>query len=216
MKKILLLINFFTVIGFSQEISKEENRSKENPIIYADIHLGAGAEIGGAGTFFIGGGLHYQIEKQLFTIRHIENSVVKTAWFFFIPIIVQQTKNNETALLYGRRFIKENTSFSFSGGISHNKYTNYNLQFQGNSLLLEVPAAITPVSTESYFGFPFEAEVRWFNSNKERFRVFYGIIPVGKKTGFARSFGFKLIGNISKRSYIGVGLSFGLGFHKEY
>jgi hypothetical protein len=216
MKKILLILVLFPTIFFSQEKAEQTKRNKENPILYVDFLLGPSTENGNLGTVYFGGELNYQIKKDLFSIRFIENTDLKTGWVFIIPVFVQRSKNNETALLYGKRFIDDNKSYSFSGGISYNKYTNFNLEFENNTLFVNIPTNQIPASSETYFAVPFEAEVRWFNSRKERFRVFYGIIPIGNSTGFARSFGFKLIGNLSKRSYVGIGLVFGLGFHKEY
>jgi hypothetical protein len=214
MKKVITALLLAPLSFFSQENLNEEKKVKENPIIYADLILGPSTEIGGPGTFLIGGELNYQIKKDLFSIRYIENADLKTTWFIFIPTFIQRSKNNETALLYGKRFIDDNKSYSFSGGISHNKYTNYNYEY--NSLLADIPSAQLPSTSETYFGFPFEGEIRWFNAEKKRFRVFYGIIPIGQKTSFCRSFGFKLVGNLSKRSYVGIGLVFGLGVHKQY
>ena len=56
----------------------------------------------------------------------------------------------------------------------------------------------------------------FFKSKKERFRIFYGLIPVGEPISFGKSFGFKLSANIAKKSYIGLGLTFALGWHKIY
>jgi hypothetical protein len=56
----------------------------------------------------------------------------------------------------------------------------------------------------------------FFKTKKERFRIFYGLIPVGEPTSFGRAFGFRLYANIAKNSYVGLGLTFGLGWHKIY
>ncbi len=54
-----------------------------------------------------------------------------------------------------------------------------------------------------------------FKGKKRQYRL-YKIIPVGRKTSFGRNVGFKIIGNISKNSFIGVGINCGLGIHKKY
>jgi hypothetical protein len=62
---------------------------------------------------------------------------------------------------------------------------------------------------------PIELNFKWFKSKKKRYRI-YGIIPVGEPTSFGRNFGFKLVGNISKNSFVGLGIVYGFGIHKKY
>lgn len=69
--------------------------------------------------------------------------------------------------------------------------------------------------TTYYAGVPFEANIHWFKARKERFRI-YGLIPLGHPMGFGGSIGLKVFGSVSKNSYIGFGLMYGLGWHREY
>jgi hypothetical protein len=62
---------------------------------------------------------------------------------------------------------------------------------------------------------PLQINIRWFKSEKDIYRI-YGLIPVGEPTGFGHSLGISLVANISKHSYVGLAVSFGLGFYKEY
>jgi hypothetical protein len=213
-KKILIVLLVIPLTLFSQENSNEEKKREENPIIYADLILGPSTELGGTGTLFIGGALNFQSNKDLFSFRYIENANLKTTWFIILPAFVQRSKNIESALLYGKRYIDDNKSYSFSGGISYNKYENY--EYNNTFFFTGFPSEQLPTTSETYFGFPFEAEILWFNAEKEPYRIFYNIIPISKPTSFGKSFGFKFVGNISKRSYLGIGLVFGLGFHKQY
>lgn len=71
--------------------------------------------------------------------------------------------------------------------------------------------------SENSIGFPFEVNIKWFKNVKRRYRAYYWLIPLGhKKVAFGRSFGFKLVGNISKTNYFGLAFNFGLGTHKKY
>ena len=97
--------------------------------------------------------------------------------------------------------INKEFSYSFSGGFSYTNFTN--------------TPKIDPVFENSFIGFPFEINVKWFKAEKEKLKLF-AIIPIGKPTGFSSSMGVKLFGNISKKSYVGIGLTFGLGYYKNY
>lgn len=109
----------------------------------------------------------------------------------------------EVALLYGLRTIEENHAYSFSLGVSYSGYyQNYDKNVNNNI-------------NYDYVGVPFEANIKWFKEEKRRFRI-YGLIPVGKPTAFGGAIGFKLFGNISRQTYAGIGLTYGLGFHKVY
>ncbi|TMM29869.1 hypothetical protein FDT66_08325 [Polaribacter aestuariivivens] len=186
-------------------INSQENidslKVKTNPIIFTDLNVGyANGALKG-----ISGGisLNYQAKDNLFKFRFFRvEDIEKIEFFLIFPINSIYTTLDEYAFLYGKRYIDDGFSYHFSGGISYNKEKYHN---NGN------------VTTKgSFIGFPLEIGVGWFKSKKERFRVFYGLIPVGKPTGFGRSFGIKLYANIAKKSYVGLGLSVGLGWHKKY
>ncbi|AUC86705.1 hypothetical protein CW731_10235 [Polaribacter sp. ALD11] len=153
-----------------------------------------------AGT--IGLNINYQSKNNLFTFRTSQTtSIDKIEWIYIFPVTTKSNTTSEYAALYGKRYIEDGVAYHFSGGISYN--TNEDVNGEVNI-------------RDSFIGFPLEIGVNWFKSKKKRFKVFYGLIPVGKPTSFGRSIGFKLYANIAKRSYVGLGLTFGLGWHKIY
>jgi len=193
----------FLLLVSSGLFSQEKEKVSSNPIIYADITIGFSSvnTLNGVGT------INYQTKNNLFTYRFSELYHIKTSytiWALIFPfLLIPPIKSKEYAFLYGKRYEEDDFSYSFSGGVSYTKHTDN-------------PSLSKPINFEnSFWGFPFEVNVKWFKSKKERFRI-YGLIPVGKPTGLGGSFGFKLLGNISKKSYIGIGLTFGLGYYKNY
>jgi hypothetical protein len=188
---------------FTTIIAQEKQDSlvvKENPIIFGDILLGYANT--GKSAVTVGLNINYQSKNDLFTFRTSETtSIDKIEWFLFVPIFKVTNTTTEYAALYGKRYIEDGTAYHFSGGISY----NINEDVNGNLK-----------TRDTFIGFPLEAGISWFKSEKKRFRVFSGLIPVGKPTSFGRSIGIKLYGNIAKRSYVGLGLTFGLGWHKIY
>ncbi|WP_435801243.1 hypothetical protein [Polaribacter sp.] len=202
MKKIILFGFLFLMI-FTTIIAQEKQDSlvvKENPIIFGDILLGYANT--GKSAVTVGLNINYQSKNDLFTFRTSETtSIDKIEWFLFVPIFKVTNTTTEYAALYGKRYIEDGTAYHFSGGISY----NINEDVNGNLK-----------TRDTFIGFPIEAGISWFKSEKKRFRVFSGLIPVGKPTSFGRSIGIKLYGNIAKRSYVGLGLTFGLGWHKTY
>ena len=164
---------------------------------YFEIPVGIAKQEGR--SLLLGTELNYQVQKNLFSIRYLGLFEFKS-FFLFIPLNVKTT--NEYALLFGKRYINQGEVFSFSGGISilNEKANIGDLQYK----------------TDNYFGVPLEVNYTFFNNEKERYRIIYGLIPIGKPTAFGRSIGFKLVGNISKSSFIGFGLNLGFGWHKKY
>lgn len=195
----LLFLPFFL---FSQNKSVKKDSIKKEPIIFGEFTLGISRDLTDGVKFLVGGGLKYQYKNHLFSFRYNENIEFKSYFFFVVPIVTNLNKTQEQAIMYGKRWVEDGTSYSLLAGLSTNRYIVFD---QGNI-----------VSTENYGGIPFEANIKWFKSKKSRFRIIYGAIPIGKPTSFGRSIGFKLVGNISKRSYVGIGLTFGIGIHKQY
>lgn len=111
---------------------------------------------------------------------------------------------NDYGILYGQRFIFGGKSLSVSAGASLYR-RNIEMQLHG----------VTNHNRATYLGFPFEVDFKVFKKTKVPYHI-YGIIPVGKPTAIGNSFGVKVIGSISHTGFIGVGLTFGLGMHKEY
>lgn len=202
MLKKTLIFTLFMLTFFPINAQEKQDfiTEKPNPIVFGDFSLGFSN--GFIKGFALGGSLNYQKNNDLFTFRTLQVINIKKIDFFLIfPINIESETMTEYSLLYGKRYIEEGFSYHFSGGIS---FATYDRNFK-NSI----------VNTD-YVGFPIEAGISWFKNKKKRFRVFYGLIPVGKPTSFGRSIGFKLHANITKRSYVGIGLTFGLGWHKIY
>ena len=120
------------------------------------------------------------------------------------PYVASKMGNTEIAILYGKRIIRDFVSYSFSAGLSNNnfqsKYRDENNQIYKYNKV--------------HYGFSYEINIKWFNSKKERYRI-YMLVPVGKPTSFGRSIGFKLLGNISNHSYLGFAVTYGFGYHKK-
>ena len=174
---------------------------KPNPILFGDLSLAYG---NGSLRGLMGGvSINYQSKNNLFTFRHLEIIQYDNVDFFLIiPFNIESRSIREYSILYGKRYIEDGTSYHFSAGFSYNTYQ----QRKDNDI----------IARESFIGFPVEAGISLFKNKKERFRILYGLIPVGKPTSFGRSFGIKLHANIARRTYVGIGLTFGLGWHKVY
>ncbi|SDS56152.1 hypothetical protein SAMN05216503_3454 [Polaribacter sp. KT25b] len=202
MNNFSLCIAFFLLIissTFAQE-KRDFIKVQENPIVFSDFILGYSNS--GKSAVTAGFNINYQKNNNLFTFRTLQTiSVDKIDWFLFVPISTVSNTTTEFAVLYGKRYIEDGISYHFSGGISY----NINEDVNGNLK-----------TRDNFAGFPLEIGMSFFKSKKERFRVFYGLIPVGKPTSFGRSIGFKLYANIAEKSYVGLGLTFGLGWHKIY
>jgi hypothetical protein len=200
--KIYILFLF----SFSFVIVAAQDTTKTNPIIYADMLIGHSWMK--AGGFTGGAALHYQNNQHLLSIRFTGTVKLKGGFlspYIPIPFVDEKSNLEEFSFLYGWRFITGGMSHSYSIGISNNKFRevvvdSFNRKF---------------TETTKYIGIPFEANIKWFNSEKKRYKIYY-LIPVGKPIAFGRSIGLRLGGNISKNSFIGLGIIYGFGFHKIY
>ena len=200
MKKKLLFMSIAFILGISCW-----SQFKTNPVVYAEIF---GGYSGGSSSGWTGGvELNYQVKNNLLTGRYIGLTNLKhTSNLFIIPIYIDIENINEYALLYGKRYIYNNHSISFSSGVSYVD-RNFLVNTDYNNPVYEYQKSI---------GFPFEFDIKWFKRKRERFRIVYGLIPVGKPTSFGRSIGFKFYGDISKTTFVGLGITLGLGWHKKY
>ncbi|SHK06320.1 hypothetical protein [Epilithonimonas mollis] len=198
--KITVITFFIFVITFSQ---------KTNPVIYGDLGIGYARDLTKNGGILQYGSLNYQNRKNLFTFRYSEINQLGVSFLnmglLAFPILSNDIKMEEIAILYGRRYIDDNFSYSFSAGLSTNNYVQKFKTEDGNYYK----------DKSQYIGVPFEFGIKWFKKNKSPYRI-YELIPVGKPIGLGNSVGFKLLGNISKHSYVGIGVDFGIGYHKEY
>jgi len=186
-----------------------------NPIIFGEMLMGVGSSENFG--FVLGASLNYQRQKHLYTIRYtgfdaLELSKIKSgsiSHLLIFPAYVDVEKINEYSFLYGRRHIYDNVSFSYSSGIG--------IAYRQERQYIEDLDKYSDWISETNFGIPIELNIKWFKSRKQRLRIPYGLIPVGnKKIAFGRSIGFKLFGHISKNSYVGLGLTWGFGIHKDY
>ena len=198
---IIFFITFFTLNIYAQE-----EPSVNEPIIFGELILGGAGKINGYGGFLIGGEISYQFKNNLISIRYLENTQLKREVLQLSPVTVfpiynEQDNNKETSFLFGKRWIYNCSSVSISGGVSLNTYVS------------KINKKYTV--TDYYLGFPFEINVKWFKPKKKKYRI-YMLIPVGRPTSFGRNFGFKMVGNLSKNSFIGLALVYGFGIHKKY
>lgn len=180
------------------------SQEKSNPILFAEYYFGPA--FGDSGGFSNGASLNYQTRENLFTLRYTNNVQLEGKFLFFLfPAFEVVEQTDEFGVLYGRRKIYGNHSFSYSAGIAYVKHKEF-INLENDVRNFEVQDGV---------GVPFEMNIKWFNAEKKRYRI-YCIVPVGKPTAFSRSIGFKLYGNISKNSFIGLGINYGFGWHKNY
>lgn len=200
MKKIFITV--ISVLTFAQLVGQNDT-IKKNPIWYSDISTGVARFNDGFGLN-TSIAFNYQKRKNLLTLRFNQTSILQAESVLFFPILTVKTINSEAGFLYGRRWLKDNQSTSFSLGVSYNKFQDdYNLTTDSYGI------------ETNHFGVPFEANIKWFKSTKKRVYVL-GMIPVGKPTGLGGSFGVKLSGNISEQSYVALGVVYSFGYHKYY
>lgn len=180
------------------------SQEKTNPIIFTEFMLGyAGGSSQGLAS---GINLNYQTDNHLLTLRYNNVTEFKTDFFLYIPIASHTIEQvDDIGLLYGRRKIQDNFSYSYSAGIALVKKREL-ISEENDNFVYEKDQAV---------GVPFEFSIKWFNREKERYRI-YCLIPVGKPISFSRSIGFKFFGNVSKTTYMGLGLTYGFGWHKNY
>jgi hypothetical protein len=199
MKKKALILGFVLFIGMNCFAQEE----KTNPIVFGEIIIGYsnGSSKGVTG----GGTLNYQRNNNLFSYRYLELSKIRRQETQFLPDYIQIESVREQALLFGKRIVEDNLSYSYSAGIA----------YVDREFLIDDTNGVLKYNNTQSIGFPFELNIKWFNAKKEPFRI-YGMIPVGKPTSFANSIGFKFYGNVSKTSFVGLGITFGLGWHKNY
>ena len=195
-----IFIVFITTFCNSQE-------KDSNSIFYSDFIIGSSTINGG--SFNAGISLNYQNKKDLFSLKlnssldqndaTLFNVIFPLATFFTAGVV-----SKEYSFLYGKRFVKDSFSYSFSIGTSYLVYYDLSGHFFG-------PLSI---NRENLLGVPVEFTMHWFDSKKERIKAL-GLFPIGKPTGFGISSGFKIYGTIAKKSYIGAGLIFGFGYYKR-
>jgi hypothetical protein len=205
---ILLLSLFFGNSLFAQDSLEIK---KTNPIIFTELYFGtAGGDNGG--LWLLGYNINYQFNKKdLLTARFSGLLGYYENYFLPHPMIAEifsqrREVQREYAILYGKRWLSDNFSFSLSTGISYVDRDYYQKVEDYHEKL-----------NHQYLGVPLELNIKWFKAEKSRFRAYYGLIPIGKrKISFGRSVGFKLTANIAKNNYVGLTFTYGFGWHKKY
>lgn len=172
---------------YQDSLEDSNHPEHHHPTLYLDFGFGESFGIDGLQGNC---SLNYQYERSLFTFRGIgiETFQSKNGDPFYFIIPSASGSLTQYALLYGWRFTNHrNHGYSFSLGISTNdRFFYYN-------------AANQRVHIEQYYaGLPFEANYQWYT---RRFGV---------------SGGFKLSGDISRHSFVGIGVDMGLGFHNTH
>lgn len=214
MKKLRLLILLIAILigNIQLGLTQVHDNTQTNPIIFADVSVGL--TFGDATGLGFGASLNYQTGRNLFTFSYNYNYIAdfdgETALitpFTPIPILVIKDDSNQNtlALLYGWRFEEGGHAWNVSLGPS---YHHSNDSFQ-------ISPGLFSGSSSSYIGASAEIGIKWFKAEKRPYHLF-GVVPVGPPTSFGRSLGFKLVGNISENSYIGLLFTYGLGYHKKY
>lgn len=199
----LLIFTFLmTILSTFGQKELDSIKPKRNHIYFGEISIGyASGDLSG-----ISGGLslNYQRKNNLFTFRILETTRIEKVDFFFgvLPYNIDSKTLREYSFLFGKRTIKNDFGYHFSGGISYVNFKEIKNDIQ--------------LSNVDYIGLPLEIGINWFNRQKERYRAYFGLIPVGKPTSFGRSVGFKLYATIAKKSVVGLGLTIGLGNYKNY
>jgi hypothetical protein len=180
MKK-TLLFSFLFLMSFSFVFSQEKQdslRVKINPIFFTGINLGY-VTVGLKG-YHASFDINYQLKNNLVTFKYATITDLKIGVLLFVPFPKINSATEQFSLLFGKRYVLDGFSYHFSGGISYNSSHDRKTDKRYH-----------------YFGFPIEIGTHWFHSKKKRFRIFYGLIPVGKPTEFGSSFGIKLHANIA-------------------
>lgn len=216
--KNIFVIFILHLQAFGQETPVSDSLENSNPVVFAEIFAGLGGS--GAGMSFMWNGtINYQFRKtDLMSFRYSQILVTKLGGtaigYAGSPTLNTEATIDEYALLYGKRWISNGTSFSISGGLSLSKRKSEQYFEIINSIGIK---GYQEIFSDDYVGFPVELSLKWFKARKSVFRAYYGIIPIGRtKVAFGRSVGLKISGNFGKTNYLGMGISYGFGLHKNY
>jgi hypothetical protein len=198
-KKTLKIVFAFVLSNsmFSQQTSDVKLKEDSNSIIYIE-GFGGPSVVKNVG---VSGGveLNYQFGKSLFSFRYTNSAgyTRKSNIVIVFPAYYKSEDNSEYALLYGRRWLMDNHSYSVSTGISYNNLELAVKDIDGNRF----------AHYENFWAVPFEANYKWFYRKKKSKLIYNAMIP---------SVGVKLFGHIGTYSFAGVGVSVGFGLSKKY
>lgn len=185
----------------------QDNSDKSNPIVFGDFNFSFAT--GNTDGLLLGASFNWQKKHHLATVRYnhiweFEFDVVHP--LIPVPIEERSTRLNELSLLYGYRKINSGFSFHFSAGPSYNYFID---RFNSDN--------IDQSFNERFFGVSYEIGFKFYKKRKKGlYPTFYIPVQITSDTGFSRSIGLKLIGSVSRRSYVALALSYGIGFHKKY
>ena len=141
----------------SINIKEIEEKSNKTPIIFGELIFGGARNIDRNGGFLLGTEVNYQHKKSLFSFRYLEileleYDVILLSPITPFPIITEKSNHKEFSILYGRRWIDEGSSISFSGGISTSHFERNLLDSEGDNYTIH----------ENFIGFPFELNFHKF------------------------------------------------------
>ena len=128
--KAVLLLFLFHLNSFGQDSIVSKIRNKSNPILFSEFYFG-GAGSDNGGLWLLGYNLNYQFnDKDFLTARFsgllgIYDNYTLLAPTLILPFSDRKETQQEYALLYGKRWVKENVSFSISSGVSHTDRVYY-------------------------------------------------------------------------------------------
>lgn len=201
--KIVLLLVLLIFSSINSQEKRDSLKLKSNPIIFGGYEISY--DEGSIRGISVGFKINYQKNNNLFTFKYKENYSIEEGERFLLVLIntIKDRTFSEYSLMYGKRYIKKDFSYHFSGGLSYN-----------NILRRDLIENTKTVNT--YLGFPLEIGYTWFKSKKEKIKILHESIGVGKPTGFGASIGLNLYANIGKEQYFGLAVVFGLGWHKKY
>ena len=155
-------------------------------------------QFGNGGGISVGAGLNYNIKKSdLIGLRYfnttnieVQGEAAAATPFVVLPYFTINLDhvNNVSGLVYGKRFVNDNKSWTIAAGPGIGFFYDY-IYTEDNNYR----------TYEAYFTIPFEASFDLFMRKPDKFGI-------GMRV--------KIFGAASKYSSLGVGVALTLGYHK--
>ncbi|MCB0462288.1 MAG: hypothetical protein R2816_00775 [Flavobacteriaceae bacterium] len=183
---ITILLCGFVFACFGQKVTDSIPQNKST---YLFFDFSQGVVVGDINGFGYGLSGNYQNNKDLFSIRTNYIFEFSDIWATLFQN-KEGTSINEYALLYGKRFVFNDSSLSISIGISSNLW-KYDAKENDTKV----------VKRKSYIGLPIEITGLGFDKKAEKMGILIGA---------------KLFSNIGKASYVGIAINFSIGKHKRH
>tara|TARA_A100000171_G_C2140567_1_gene155567 strand:- start:2703 stop:3317 length:615 start_codon:yes stop_codon:yes gene_type:complete len=198
-----IFLAFFLFIA--QFTYAQYNDYPNTPTLYGEVFGGFVLESFDEAAPAFGLEANYHKGRFLYSVRYtfipkLTSRLKDVIAFVGIPEVVQESKTSEFAGLFGPRWIAKNSSYSVSGGVA-----------VSNRLNVLDPSGREVREKETYLGFPFELNIKWFRNRTDPRNP--SDDDFHNKKPFGAGIGFKIIGNISKHSYVGAAVVFSLGVH---